>query len=249
YTKTDSFIEIIKNRLGCDSVLLKKVYNVLPKPKVIPIQVIPFCEEIVYRGKTLRSSFETRDTIRTQDGLNCDSVYLPYFYQRFERPKMQISLQTNDSIIKGENVTLAASGADQYVWSTGLRNEDLTLKLVDDITTVTLRGWSTIGCEDSTTIEVYSIERPVLDLPTAFSPNNDQRNDYYIPNTKGLVIITVFDIYNRSGEKCYSYSLGSLGWDGTYKNTLAPLGIYSYYIEYEYLRRKFIKTGEFQLLR
>jgi gliding motility-associated-like protein len=83
----------------------------------------------------------------------------------------------------------------------------------------------------------------------AFSPNNDQKNDYFVPNTKGFVTITAFDVYNRWGEKLYSHTPYSLGWDGSYKNAPAQVGVYSYYIEYEYLRRKFIKTGEFQLLR
>jgi gliding motility-associated-like protein len=249
YTKTDSFLEIIRNRLGCDSVLLEKVYVIKPKAFVHPVKLIPFCEEINYLGSSRRSSFEVRDTIRTKDAPHCDSIYQPSYYQRFAKPKMQITLQTNDSVLRGENVILVASGASQYMWSTGLKNADLTLKLEDEITTITLRGWSIPFCEDSTTIQVYATERPLLDLPMAFSPNNDQKNDYFVPNTKGFVTITAFDVYNRWGEKLYSHTPYSLGWDGSYKNAPAQVGVYSYYIEYEYLRRKFIKTGEFQLLR
>jgi gliding motility-associated-like protein len=249
YTKTDSFLEIIRNRLGCDSVVLEKVYVIKPKAFVHPVKLIPFCEEIIYFGSTRRSSFEVRDTIRTQGAPHCDSIYQSSYYQRFAKPKMQITLQTNDSVVRGENVILVASGASQYMWSTGLKNADLTLKLEDEITTITLRGWSTPGCQDSTSIQVYTIEQPVLDVPMAFSPNNDQKNDYFVPNTKGFVTITAFDVYNRWGEKLYSHTPYSLGWDGSYKNAPAQVGVYSYYIEYEYLRRKFIKTGEFQLLR
>jgi gliding motility-associated-like protein len=250
YTKTDSFIETIKNALNCDSIVRKQVFYLTPQdPMTSATTVIPFCEEISHRGIIRRSSFQVIDTFRIQNPPYCDSAYQPYYYQQFSRPSVQIILQSYDTVIKGEYVYLSAVGANQYIWSTGEKNQELSLKLEDDVTIVTLRGWATVGCEDSTSIEVYTIDQPILDVPTAFSPNGDGKNDYLIPNIKGQVQITSFDIYNRVGEKMYSYTLSSKGWDGTYKNTLAPLGIYSYYIEYEYLRRKFIKTGEFQLVR
>lgn len=67
-------------------------------------------------------------------------------------------------------------------------------------------------------------------IPSAFSPNNDGVNDVF--KAFGMEI-NDFEliIYNRWGEKIFQTQDINLGWDGTYKGTVSPLGTYVWELE------------------
>lgn len=70
-----------------------------------------------------------------------------------------------------------------------------------------------------------------LDVPNAFSPNGDGINDYFnVYNAKSLVSFNAA-IFNRWGQKLYSWGLDQLGcddcgWDGTYNGKPVKAGVY-----------------------
>ena len=81
-----------------------------------------------------------------------------------------------------------------------------------------------------------------LDVPNAFSPNGDGINDYFnVYNVKSIVSFSAA-IFNRWGQKLYSWSLNEQGWDGTYNGNPVKAGVYYVVvkakgadgIEYEY---------------
>lgn len=81
-----------------------------------------------------------------------------------------------------------------------------------------------------------------LDVPNAFSPNGDGINDYFnVYNVKSIVSFSAA-IFNRWGQKLYSWSLNEQGWDGTYNGKPVKAGVYYVVvkakgadgIEYEY---------------
>lgn len=92
------------------------------------------------------------------------------------------------------------------------------------------------GCEVSETFIINGVE-PDIEMPNAFTPNNDDRNDIFRPvvtnaeNAEGLAI-DAFRIYNRWGEMVYQYSPDDQvqGWDGRYNGELAPPEVYLYQI-------------------
>jgi len=65
-------------------------------------------------------------------------------------------------------------------------------------------------------------------IPTAFSPNNDGKNDLFRVGGNNIkdVYLTV---YNRWGEKVFEEKSALPAWDGTFKGVLQPLGTYVYY--------------------
>ncbi|MBP6978581.1 MAG: gliding motility-associated C-terminal domain-containing protein [Bacteroidales bacterium] len=74
-----------------------------------------------------------------------------------------------------------------------------------------------------------------INMPNAFTPNNDNENDYFKP----VNIFTdqqasfVFLIYNRWGQKIYeSTNISDPGWDGTVSGESSPEGVYIYFIRY-----------------
>lgn len=87
---------------------------------------------------------------------------------------------------------------------------------------------------DSVAIKV-TISESRLEMPNAFSPNDDQKNDIYgakgvcDPNStahyKSIVEFHAY-IFNRWGQKLFEWTDVSKGWDGTYKGNPVKEGVY-----------------------
>ena len=94
-----------------------------------------------------------------------------------------------------------------------------------------------------------------LFIPKAFTPNNDNLNDVFYPNTFGIKTITKFIIFNRGGQVMFqrnnfSPNDRSMGWDGTYKGSPQAAGSYVYIMEALCdLGEKLFKKDSFILLR
>ena len=128
----------------------------------------------------------------------------------------------------------------------------------DKITTNNLNPFvvtatDTNGCKETVIVTPFSLCNPRIFIPNAFTPNSvgPEANEEFIPVVNDGTI-TRFEIYNRWGEKIF-LSDGVKGWDGTYKQTNSPEGVYFYGIEVETISNnvKFMHrfSGEFYLLR
>jgi gliding motility-associated-like protein len=88
------------------------------------------------------------------------------------------------------------------------------------------------GCVSSDTFSL-TVLPPVVVIPNAFTPGNDDNN-----NTFGLVIlggdVTVvsMDVYNRWGEKVFTSTDPSPRWDGRVDGNEAPSDVYVYVIKW-----------------
>lgn len=82
--------------------------------------------------------------------------------------------------------------------------------------------WTTEGLPIS-----VSISESQLEMPNAFSPNGDGINDVYQAK-KGYRSIVEFEatIFNRWGQKLYSWTDPAGGWDGKYKGRDVAQGVY-----------------------
>ncbi len=74
----------------------------------------------------------------------------------------------------------------------------------------------------------------ILQIPDAFTPNADGRNDYFVPVFDFRPNNFLMIIYNRSGIPVYTTEDPEKGWDGTVNgNNMAPEGVYVYHIQYK----------------
>lgn len=96
-----------------------------------------------------------------------------------------------------------------------------------------------------------------LVFPTAFSPNGDHRNDYFMVIDQCRYrtwTLESFRVYDKWGGKVYEESGPSVNWDrqGSDGQRLSP-GVYSYRLEAtlqeETGKESMIKTGSVQLIR
>lgn len=100
---------------------------------------------------------------------------------------------------------------------------------------------------DSTTVYVIEISNP--EMPDAFTPNGDSKNDYFFPvyldNNSN---VSTFNIYNRWGELVYQYN-GDNGWDGKFEGQDQPVDVYNYYIVIDKITENYIISGSVSLFR
>lgn len=104
-------------------------------------------------------------------------------------------------------------------------------------------------CKDSFT-ETLLFESPnTIFIPNVFTPNNDGTNDYFLIKGYNITSITC-DIFNRWGEKIYSWEGIDGLWNGTYDGKTASDGTYFYISKVEWKNgEKETITGHITLLK
>ncbi|RYF78367.1 MAG: gliding motility-associated C-terminal domain-containing protein, partial [Cytophagaceae bacterium] len=114
-----------------------------------------------------------------------------------------------------------------------------------DSVTYQVRGLSEAGCEATMQIRVVVTNR--LFIPSAFTPNDDGKNDTWaLRNIEAMPDAEVF-IYSRWGSVIF-YSKGyATPWAGRVGDTPAPPGIYTYLIRTGFPGEEY--RGELTVLR
>jgi gliding motility-associated-like protein len=121
-----------------------------------------------------------------------------------------------------------------YLWSPPQTLDDPTsdapIACPGETTVYTVVGTDINGCSgmDSTTVTVIGI--PVLDIPSAFTPNNDNLNDVFRVEQWIHFELTYLRIFNRWGDLIFETDDIFHGWDGTAFGEAQPVGTYVYVI-------------------
>ena len=152
-------------------------------------------------------------------------------------------------------------GVDTYAWDFGngeTSNEQNPFITYSDsgAFTITLTVQSDGDLCESTAMDTFiNSALNKVQVPNVFSPNNDDRNDFFdviIPeDQRECVEVTKSKIYNRWGNLIYDNTLPPEGWDGRHENgENAPAEIYTYVLEVLYStgETEFFK-GTFTLIR
>jgi gliding motility-associated-like protein len=126
-------------------------------------------------------------------------------------------------VAKGEPMQLNANGdpGAKYQWTPPTGLNDATIEnpvaILDQDQLYQLDVWTREGCDSHTKIFIKRFKGPELYIPSAFTPNGDQRNDLLKVFPVGIKSFTFFAVYNRYGELIFRTTDYSKGWDGTYK--------------------------------
>lgn len=168
---------------------------------------------------------------------------------------------SDQTIFQGESVVLNTGQicSNFFTWSP---TDDLTDELTtvptaspDETTTYSLTiNYGTCVSQDSVRISVVDRENSScsdLLLPSAFTPNNDKRNDLFgISNAFIIDRLISFDIFSKWGEQVFSAQDDpTSSWDGNYKGEQMNPGTLLYTVKYECSGEEFRKSGSFVLLR
>ena len=162
----------------------------------------------------------------------------------YPTPTINITAVPDSILIPGTSITLNANGTyDKLLWWDNSTGQSVNVQSSG-------KYWVTASfnndCKSSDSIWIIDGEKKEIEIVTAFTPNGDGVNDYFvikdIQNYKPVKLA----IYNRWGDELYSSSDYNNNWDGTYKGKHLPEGTYYYYLEIK--DKKMIK-GAVNILR
>jgi gliding motility-associated-like protein len=142
----------------------------------------------------------------------------------------------NDTVFAiGQPVQLHGRGGDIYKWtpSSGLSADNIPDPVVtlDHDAEFVLTASTVIGCATSDTVRFKVYKGPELYVPSAFSPNNDGKNDQFKFIAVGMKSVDLFQVYNRYGQIIYSSTEIMKGWDGKVNGFNQPAGTYVWMIK------------------
>ena len=135
-----------------------------------------------------------------------------------------------------------------YLWNTGSNNSSITITQPGQYW---LKVKNNVGCIGLDTIVV--LPKNCLKgffMPTAFTPNNDGKNDIMKPILLGNVKEYRFYIYNRWGQLIFQTIDLSKGWNGTYQGLNQDGNVFVWVCTYQFENEPVQnKKGTFVLIR
>jgi len=137
----------------------------------------------------------------------------------------------NDTIaVVNQPIQLNASGGTSYEWAPrdflsngAIPNPVATLPKNQ---TYVLTVKNDDGCEAKDTIKIKVFEHLEVYVPSAFTPNNDGRNDVLHITAPGLKELFYFKVYNRWGQTVFETRDLLKGWDGRIRDEFPETGVY-----------------------
>ena len=113
-----------------------------------------------------------------------------------------------------------------YMWNNGSTQPQQTIDKAGTYSVVV----STICGSKTDSIVVKKVDcESMLDVPTAFSPNDDNLNDILFAVGKNIENIQ-FRIFNRWGQMIFESTDLKNGWDGKQNGKALDEGVYMFYI-------------------
>ena len=152
-------------------------------------------------------------------------------------PKPIVNAGPDKTVVAGRQTMLTATAAGQgivFLWSppdylSSTTELNPVASPVRDIS-YSLTATSQYGCtnEDRVFIKVVA----GIFVPTAFTPNNDGKNDTWRIPYLDPVPGTRVSVYNRWGQLVYHIEGIEVNWDGRFKGLPQPAGTYVYTIQF-----------------
>ena len=79
------------------------------------------------------------------------------------------------------------------------------------------------GCSDTACVDLWSAIR--IQLPNLVTPNNDAKNDFWMPEVVGHDWLR-WEIHDRWGQRVFTTEERGATWDGTFNGRPVPEGVY-----------------------
>ena len=239
---------------GCDS--LVTILNLQVKVPVTYTVSPSICEGEIYTlpsGQVVSSSGQYVDIIK--GAMGCDSIITNINLQVNANPNLQLS-KTNDINCTLGTTTITASGGRTYRWSPvdGLSNPNISNPVAaPQLTTVySVECTSVSGCTTTDSITVYVDKTGTeggYQLPSAFTPNGDGKNDCFGVKTWGWVSGLQFTVFDRWGNIVFTTTNPSNCWDGSFNGDKSGTGAYVYTITAHTICGAVVRKGTIVLIR
>jgi gliding motility-associated-like protein len=209
---------------------------------------INICEGKIFTlpdGTTVKDSGTYYVIFKTP--LGCDSI--KYYHIDTDKDVTKLSLGKDTCLTQSNSIILLATpGYDKYYWGNNL-NPSSNSYTINRTGLFKVSVSNTCGSKTDS-INIYEqCDYPIY-MPSAFTPNNDNQNDYYgvSPINKNRLIS--FKIFNRWGQIVFQTTNTKEAWDGRFHGEQLQFGTFIYYLEMEGLSgNRMSAKGTFILIR
>lgn len=219
-----NYLSSLISHYGCDSIITTQL-TVMPVYNIEKYDTI--CNGESYTlpdGRNVRSANRYVNALFTTGG--CDSIIIVHLAVK-EKP--QVRLEPEVCLFSGRPVTITLPpGYDSYEWESGVEGNVYIIRYPGVYRVA-------VSNECGTVVHQTVAKECAVDLyvPTAFTPNGDGQNDVFRLRQPNGQVLLEFRIFDRWGGEIFATTDIMLGWDGTYKGQLQPVGAYVYFIRYK----------------
>lgn len=245
-TTSGTYIDTLQTVQGCDSIVttLLKV-NPKPSPDLGPDKDLCSNSSLVvtpgsftaYQWQDMSTSNNFTITtpgiyrVTVTNSFGCTAKDTLTIHSTLAAPVT--FLKETDSICMYESLEVSPFYSyNSYQWSTGEKERRLIVQQPGAY-------WLTVtdanGCSgtDSITIFEKKCMRGIY-FPSAFTPNNDGKNDIFRPVLHGKVKQYRFSVYNRWGAVVFQTAEPQKGWDGKIAGNLQLNGVFVWACHYQF---------------
>lgn len=237
--------------------------NVLPKGKVITWSPPAGLSDAGIYNPVIAPAKSTIYTVVLHDSAGCISNSSSASLNLIIKSLPTVNAGPDEAYGKGAVFSFAptySNNVSTYLWTPSdflsCNNCAFPNGINDHTQQYIIKVTSDSGCvaSDSVIISIACKYANLL-MPKAFTPNNDNLNDYFYPISVGIKLINRFIIYDRKGQvvfeaRNFTPNNRNLGWDGRFKGAEQSIGTYVYILEAICdLGEKLFKKDSFLLLR
>src|SRR5258705_361013 len=133
-------------------------------------------------------------------------------------PSLPITISPDQTIFIGQKIQLFVNGpGTTYIWSpaTGLSSTTVARPLASPVQDITYKATviNDNGCSGEDSVRITVVDLDGIYVPTAFTPNNDGKNDDIRPFFGTKFTLKEFSIFGRWGAKDITTSTRDEGWE------------------------------------
>lgn len=218
YTNSGIYRDTSITASGCDSIV---TLELLIEPKSFSAINDSICQGQSYAGYTAGGTYI--DTLVAANG--CDSIRTLHLTLL---TKPTPDLGADRIVCSGDTLLLCPGQFDNYLWQDGTTQNCMAIKQPGLYSVVVTNNCGTERDE-------ILIKEGICDIyfPSAFTPNNDGKNDLFKILGANNLSHYHFLVYNRWGQKVFESKDYTKGWDGNFKGQVQQTGIYVWYCNFQ----------------
>ncbi len=170
-------------------------------------------------------------------------------------PGLPVTISADQTIFTGQKIQLFVNGSGTtYQWSpaTGLSNPFVERPFASPVQDITYKAVviSNNGCSGEDSVRITVADLDGIYVPTAFTPNNDGKNDDIKPVFGLKFTLKEFSIFDRWGERVFTTGSRNEGWTGKINGIEQNPGVYIWILRYVDDKGKTVeRKGAFVLIR
>jgi gliding motility-associated-like protein len=177
---------------------------------------------------------------------DCEVLDTSFFIEELPLPEVEI---ISDPVLcpgTDKRIEVESENIDVFAWSNGQDREEIT---VSEWGLYTIEASNDCGVVMDSIILVPQGCDNCYYIPNAFSPNDDGRNDLFLPVGVCPTENYHLRIFSRWGALVFESKDEGQGWDGRFKGQELNTGLFVWFLEYTQAGQSLLLEGDLMLIR